>query len=84
MVRLVVVSRGKSAIAGTPTATLTRLAAGMLRGGLLSWRPDSESISENDEEQIASHRRSAIDLADVMPRIEASVSVHTASMTISS
>ena len=38
----------------------------------LSCRPDSVSISENDEKPVASHQRHAIDLADVMSRVEAS------------
>jgi hypothetical protein len=37
----------------------------------LPWRPDGTSVSVNDEEQIALHRRHAIDLADLMARVEA-------------
>jgi hypothetical protein len=37
----------------------------------LPWRPDSTSINENDEGQIARHRQHAIDLADLIARVEA-------------
>jgi hypothetical protein len=37
----------------------------------LAWRPDSVSIIEDDQEQIALHRAHAIDLAALMARVEA-------------
>jgi hypothetical protein len=37
----------------------------------LVWRPDSVAIVEDDAEQIAAHRREAINLADVLSRVEA-------------
>jgi hypothetical protein len=37
----------------------------------LPWRPDSISIAEDDQDQIARHRSHTIDLDDVLQRVEA-------------
>jgi hypothetical protein len=37
----------------------------------LPWRPDSTAIAEDDQDQIAHHREHAIDLSDVIARVEA-------------
>jgi hypothetical protein len=37
----------------------------------LPWRPDSAAIEEGDQEQIARHRQHAIDLSDIIARVEA-------------
>src|SRR5436190_15584751 len=37
----------------------------------LPWRPDSEAIADGDEKQIAAHRLHAIDLSDLLARVEA-------------
>jgi hypothetical protein len=37
----------------------------------LPWRPDSASIAEDDQDQIARHRMHAINLTDILDRVEA-------------
>ena len=37
----------------------------------LPWRPDSAAIADDDQDQIARHREHAIDLSDVITRVEA-------------
>jgi hypothetical protein len=37
----------------------------------LPWRPDSASIAEDDHDQIARHRMHAINLSDILARVEA-------------
>ena len=37
----------------------------------LAWRPDSVSIVEDDAERIATHRQEAINLGDILRRVEA-------------
>jgi hypothetical protein len=37
----------------------------------MPWRPDSEAIADGDEKQIAAHRLHAIDLSDLLGRVEA-------------
>ncbi len=37
----------------------------------LAWRPDSVSIVEDDAERIATHRQEAINLDDILRRVEA-------------
>jgi hypothetical protein len=37
----------------------------------IPWKPDSRSLSENDEKQIAGHLHNAVDLAALIKRVEA-------------